>query len=159
VFVAPAPAGGFATIGKPTSPTNARASPALPTRRWRAHGSPAARSTSFIRDLSRKFRAAATDRPGSPRCSRATASGSCSCSSEPTSRSTGATCRCSSRTPATICAGSSASATCQCARTRRASSGGSFCCGSWLRIDSVIPGSDAAPATNRSVASITNGIT
>ena len=53
VDCAPAPSGGLATSGNPTSSAKAMACPALRTRACRAHGIPAACSTSFICDLSR----------------------------------------------------------------------------------------------------------
>ena len=59
------------------------------TSRCRAHGTPAARSTVFIRDLSRTLCAVSTSMPGMPSVSRTCASGTCSCSSAPTSRCTG----------------------------------------------------------------------
>ena len=66
--------------------------PGSVTSWWRAHGTPAARSTSFIRALSRTLRAVSTSMPGMPSASRACASGTCSCSRAPTSRSTRPSC-------------------------------------------------------------------
>ena len=89
VACAPAPAGGLTTSGKPTAAANSRHSAALPHSRCRAHGTPAERSTSFMRDLSRKFRAAPAPSPSMPNASRTSASGTCSSSSVPINRSTG----------------------------------------------------------------------
>jgi hypothetical protein len=72
---APAPAGGLTTTGNPHCSTIAQASCALVARPWRAHGTPAARSTSFIRDLSRKLAASPESIPVMPSHSRTWASG------------------------------------------------------------------------------------
>ena len=70
---APAPAGGLTTTGKPHRSATAHASSTLRARPWRAHGTPAARSTSFMRALSRKL--AARRRRPSRRCRAARAPG------------------------------------------------------------------------------------
>ena len=93
VLLAPAPAGGLTTSGKPTSAAKPAAASAESASRCRAQGTPAARSTDFICALSRKLRAVAASMPGMPRCSRTCASGTCSCSSTPKSRCTGPTLR------------------------------------------------------------------
>jgi hypothetical protein len=49
---------------------------------------PAARSTDFIRDLSRTFKAVASSIPGMPSAPRTWASGTCNCSKAPINRST-----------------------------------------------------------------------
>ena len=51
MLIAPAPAGGLTTSGRPTSAAKPRAPSTEPTSAWRATGSPAARSTSFMRVL------------------------------------------------------------------------------------------------------------
>ena len=57
MLLAPAPAGGLTTSGKPTSCAKSLADAADSARRCLAHGTPAARRTVFIWALSRKFRA------------------------------------------------------------------------------------------------------
>ena len=70
MLFAPAPAGGLTTSGYPTSAANPAAAAAESASRYRAHGTPAARSTDFICALSRKLRAVAASMPGMPSCSR-----------------------------------------------------------------------------------------
>ena len=138
---------------------NANASSAPVTSRWRAHGIPAACSTSFIRALSRTLRAVPTSVPGMPRASRACASGTCSCSRAPTSRSTGPSCRDRPRTASVIRCGSRASSTRQCPARCRASSGGTCSAAAVVTTASRTPGNCAAVLTNRTVAGIRNGAT
>ena len=101
------------------------------TSACRAHGTPAARSTSFIRGLSRTFSAVLTSMPAMPSASRTCASGTCSCSSAPTSRSTRPICRPRPLTPSAICRGSSASSTRQWPASRLRSVGGSAPAARW----------------------------
>ena len=148
-----APAGGFATSGNPTAAANANASSGARTSWWRAHGTPAAASTSFIRDLSRTLwvgggvhardaqrvarlrerhlqllqRADETlDRPQP-----------CATARPPRRRSAAGPARRPSR---------------QCAARWRASSGGTCSADAVVTSPSRTPGSWAAVATNRTVA-------
>ena len=64
VALAPMPAGGLSTSGKPTCSAKARPSSGERKSRCRATGSPASRRASFIFALSRKSSAVATLVPG-----------------------------------------------------------------------------------------------
>ena len=88
---APAPARGFRISGKPTSSANARTSASVEAPIDRAHGTPPARSTSFIAGLSRHRYAVRTDVPGMPAASRTRATGMMWASIVASIRSTGLT--------------------------------------------------------------------
>src|SRR4051794_28877251 len=159
VACAPAPAGGLATSGNPTCSANAIAAPASSTSACRAHGTPAACSVSFIRDLSRTLTAVRTSIPSMPRPSRTCASGTCNCSSAPTSRSTRPICCWRPATAAAICCESSASATRQCPASCCRSSGRTASIGSHVIRPRRTSGRVAASCTNRAVASSRYGAT
>ena len=139
---------------------NANASSAPVTSRWRAHGIPAACSTSFIRALSRTLRAVPTSVPGMPRACAglARAAPAAAPGPRPAAR-TGPSCRDRPRTASAICCGSSASSTRQCPARCRASSGGTCSAAAVVTTASRTPGSCAAVLTNRTVAGIRNGAT
>ena len=89
---APIPAGGFSTIGKPTSEAKPRASVSPRSNRLRATGNPASRNAAFIFALSRNSSATAGGVPGTPKCARACASWTIIASRMPMIRS-GCPCR------------------------------------------------------------------
>ena len=114
VLLAPAPAGGLTTSGKPACWAKSAASAAERASRYLAHGTPAARSTVFIWALSRKLPAVTTSMPAMPRCSRTCARGTCSCSRTASSRCTGPSCSPSPCTAPAIWPTSSPSSIRQC---------------------------------------------
>ncbi len=151
MLLAPAPAGGLTTSGNPASAAKPAAASAESASRYRAHGTPAARSTDFICALSRKLRAVAASIPGMPRWSRTCPSGTCSCSNTPKSRCTGPRRRPSASAAAAICPASNGSSIRQCAASLGRSPSGTRLSGSQVMRASSVSGSPAAASTNRIV--------
>ncbi len=125
----------------------------------RAQGTPALRSTDFIRDLSRTLWAVSSSMPSIPSAPRTWASGTCSCSRAPTSRST--------RTELTAQATDGVGDLLRIERVghppvtgqRIAQVGGRFSTGSVVTRPRRTPGSRAAERANLAVASSRYGAT
>ena len=159
VALAPAPAGGLTTSGKPASSASSQTGPADSARQCRAQGIPAARSKVFICALSRKLCAACHPMPGMPSASRTAPSGSWSCSSTPRSLCGGPICRARPRTPSASCAASKQLPTRQCPARSRTIAGGMRSSGSWETTPTRTPGRAVTADRKRSAMGAGNGRT